>query len=176
MASGGDEIAARFSAIAARKVGAIVDSIGLLLAGLFAGFFYTFSISVVRGFGIVDNATYVESFQAINATIRNVAFGTVFFGLLPVLILAAVIHRKEARKNVAIRLLAISLVVATVAITFLGNVPLNETLATVDSTNSVEAEAARADFEDVWNQLNLWRSILSFGALACLAFKGKPSI
>jgi hypothetical protein len=59
---------------------AIALSVATILTGLFAGFFLTYSASVVLGLAQVDDVTYVRSFQGINATIRNVTFATFFFG------------------------------------------------------------------------------------------------
>ncbi len=137
------------------------------LAGLAAGFFFTYQISVTRGLAIVDDGTYVQSFQAINDTVRNVPFGIVFFGTVPAIALAAILHRGRARHTRVLIVSALVLAIATVVITFAGSVPLNEELATAAST-PIEAQAARADFELRWNRLNLARTLTSIGAAVAL--------
>ena len=60
-----------------------------VLAGLSAGFFYTYEASVTLGLAEVGDLTYVETFRAINDTIKNPVFRVVFFGSMPALALAA---------------------------------------------------------------------------------------
>jgi len=62
-----------------------------VLTGLSAGFFFAYESSVTRGLAEVDDLTYVQTFQAINATIKNPMFGTVFFGSLPALVLTGLL-------------------------------------------------------------------------------------
>lgn len=146
----------------------ISHAVALMLTGLFAGFFGTYSFSVVRGFAQLDDITYVESFQAINATIRNLEFAVVFFGALPAIVLALIANRSGARSKQLFRGAALVFVVATVVITFVGNVPLNRDLAEVTSVTPTSAASAREAFESTWNQLNLARTATSALAFAAL--------
>ncbi len=139
----------------------------LTLTGLFAGFFGTYSFSVVRGLAIADDSTYVAAFQGINETIRNVEFALVFFGALPAILLALIANR--GRNGQVFRLAALVLVFATMAITFVGNVPLNNELAEANAFDAQAATAARAAFENTWNQLNLARTATSAIAFIALA-------
>ena len=59
-----------------------------ILVGLSAGFFFTYEASVTLGLAEVSDVAYVETFQAINETVRNPAFGIVFFGSIPAMALA----------------------------------------------------------------------------------------
>jgi len=47
---------------------------------------------VTVGLGEVDDRTYVATFQAINDTIQNPAFGLVFFGAVPALVAALALN------------------------------------------------------------------------------------
>lgn len=143
----------------------LTAGLALVLTGLFAGFFGTYSFSVVRGLAATDDTTYVTAFQGINATIKNFEFAVVFFGALPAITLAMFANRSNRHANI-FRLIAAVLVLATVAITFIGNVPLNNELAASDAAAST---AARASFESTWNQLNLARTVTSALAFAALA-------
>jgi uncharacterized membrane protein len=58
-------------------------------AGMTAGCFFAYEVSVTRALADVDDTIYVATFQAINDTIRNAAFGIVFFGTVPAIALAS---------------------------------------------------------------------------------------
>lgn len=139
----------------------------LTLTGLFAGFFGTYSFSVVRGLAIADDSTYVAAFQGINETIRNAEFALVFFGALPAIIVALIANRGRSGQH--LRLAALVMVFATMAITFVGNVPLNNDFAEANAFDAQAATAARAAFENSWNQLNLARTATSALAFIALA-------
>ncbi len=141
-----------------------------ILSGLAAGFFYTYEASVTLGLAEVDSITYVETFQAINDTIRNPVFGLVFFGSLPALAVAAAVNwRTSAPIRRALLLLAPMFYLTTMAITFVGNVPLNDELGEIEPTTTAIADAARDDFEDDWNRLNLIRTVTAFGSFVTAA-------
>ena len=142
-----------------------------LVSGLAAGFFYTYEASVVRGLAEVSDPTYVETFQAINETVRNPVFGLVFFGTLPMLIVAAAANwGSSTAVRRGLLLAAPLLFLVAVAITATGNVSLNDDLAVVDIASTPGAVAdARAAFEDDWNRLNLLRALASFGSFLAVA-------
>ncbi len=144
--------------------------IATVLAGLSAGFFYAYESSVIRGLAEVDDLTYVQTFQAINDTIRNPLFGLVFFGSLPMLLIASALHRGR-RWTVQRTLLVLApvLYVVGMAITVTGNVPLNDELADVEASTVTIASEARDAFEDDWNRWNDYRSLSFVGAFAASA-------
>ena len=144
-------------------------TIATVLTGLFAGFFLTYSASVVLGLAEVDDVTYVRTFQAINATIRNAVFATFFFGCVPSIAAALFAHRRSDRATVALLTTGLLLCAGVVLITFVGNVPLNDELATYVELNATTAAAARDDFESTWNLLNLARAVLAVGGLIAVA-------
>ncbi len=151
------------------SLSAMTHGLALTLTGLFAGFFSTYTMSVVRGLGITDDVTYVTAFQGINDTIRNLEFGIVFFGTLPAVLLALGVNWGADRSGQYLRIGAAVLVLATILITFIGNVPLNTELADVNSADPVAATEARASFESLWNRLNLARTMTAIGAFVLLA-------
>ena len=136
-----------------------------MLVGLFAGFFYTYQFSVVRGLAVVDDQTYVVAFQGINDTIKNGWFGIVFFGTAPAILLASVLAAGVRQR---VLLTALAFAVATVVITFAGSVPLNNDLGEVIASSGSAASDARADFEETWNMLNLWRTVTSVAAFGLM--------
>ena len=61
-------------------------------AGLMAGLFYAFSISVMTGLGRVDDRTFVTAMQRINVAILNGWFALIFGGALVLTAVATVLH------------------------------------------------------------------------------------
>lgn len=147
-----------------------------VLAGLFAGFFLTYSASVQLGLARVDDLTYVRTFQEINATIRNPVFAVLFFGCVPAIALALVLHRRGQRRRTVLLAVGATACTAVMAITFLFNVPLNNELATFVDPSIAEARIARDGFETVWNRWNLARSILSVIGSIAVASAAVPSL
>jgi uncharacterized membrane protein len=137
-------------------------------AGLYAGLFWAWQVTVVPGLTKVDDATYVTTFQSLNERIENPWFLSVFLGA-PVLIAAALaMYRRSARPVVMLLSAALALNVLTFVITMAGNVPLNNELADYENITPEIAATARSDFEDTWNWLNLARTLTSIASLVCL--------
>ncbi|MEP6298552.1 MAG: DUF1772 domain-containing protein [Ilumatobacter sp.] len=151
------------------RLAGIAVIVATVLTGLFAGFFLTYSASVVLGLAQVDDLTYVRSFQAINATIRNATFAVFFFGCVPSILWALVANRAGGRTNITLLAFALTACAAVVVITFAGSVPLNDDLATYVDLDAASAAAERGDFESTWNRLNLVRSVLAVAGLVAVA-------
>jgi len=136
--------------------------------GLAAGFFYAYHVSVTRGHALVGDRAYVETMQAINATVRNWEFALGFFGAL-ILGAAALVLRAGRWRSATTWLLAagVGLHLAAFLVTMTVNVPLNEELARV-ALSGPDLAAVRADYEPAWNQANALRTGLSVAAFACL--------
>ena len=154
------------------KSGQMTLRISIVLAGLFAGFFYTYTISVTRGLAEVGDVTYVQTFQAINDTIRNGWFAIVFFGATPAAAIALAANRNLPKNAKRLIGLGTILLTGTVIITFAGNVVLNNSLGQVDGALPDVAATARAKFEHSWNQLNAIRTLLSTGGFVALVSAG----
>lgn len=147
-------------------------AVATVLVGLSAGFFFTYQASVTLGLAEVGDIAYVETFQAINDTIRNPAFAIVFFGSIPAMVAALVANRHETR---GIRMLigaALPLYLIGLIVTVTGNVPLNDELAGHEIITPSVAADARAVFEDDWNRLNLIRTVAIGGGFAALVAAG----
>jgi uncharacterized membrane protein len=116
--------------------------IAILLVGLSAGFFFSYAASVTLGLAQVDDITYVRTFQAINDTVTNAWFGVVFFGSVFALGAAVAANWSAGRSMRALTGIALALYLTGVAITGIGNVPLNDELATVTVPTTQSAEVA----------------------------------
>ncbi len=147
--------------------------VATLLVGLSAGFFFAYEASVTLGLARVGDVAYVESFQAINETVRNPAFGLVFFGSIPAIAVAVVVNWKSTAQPQRILLAAaLPLYLVGLLITGIGNVPLNDDLADLKQLTPAIAAEARADFEADWNRLNLMRALAIGASFATLAGAG----
>jgi uncharacterized membrane protein len=130
--------------------------------GLMAGFFFAFSIGVMRSLAKLPPAQGIAAMQSINVAVINPWFLTPFLGLAVmngVLIVAAVFHWNEPGTNY---ILAGGLlyILGTFLVTMLFNVPLNNRLA------SEEAVALWTDYLIVWTRWNHVRTITSLAASA----------
>src|SRR5690606_1151291 len=110
------------------------------------------------GLAKVDDRTFVSTMTHVNVAIVNPVFMLTFLGA-PALAALAVATSAPGARGWAIA--GLVLVLGTVAITAVGNVPLNDALA---------AGGSRADFETAWVRLNVARTLTSTASLACLAW------
>ena len=141
-----------------------------VLAGLSAGFFFAYQFSVTRGLAEIDDRAYVDAFQAINRTVVNPRFGTVFFGAIVAIVAALIANWRADRPLRFLITAAAVLYVLGGAVTGAGNVPLNDTLAGYTDLTPTVASDARADFESDWNRYNLIRTTAFTASFGCLVF------
>jgi uncharacterized membrane protein len=157
--------------------------VGLWASALSAGFFYTYSVSVMPGLAVADPLSAISAMQGINAVIRTPVFAFAFFGAL-LLPLAAALLAWLARDR---RVAALAFTCAAVygagvfAVTFAVNVPLNESLASANPSRDAAAGtwAAYEQSWTAWNHVRAVASSLAFAALAgavVLHFARGPSI
>ncbi len=135
-----------------------------ILGALNAGFFFTWSFTVLQGLNTIDPAVAVSAMQGINNNIRSFAFGAVFFGT-PALGLLTGLGLLLTRKRLsgALTLVGALSLVASVAITALMNLPLNEALA---GANQAHVDALWQAYSSAWlsaNHLRLGTSLLGAG-------------
>ncbi len=137
--------------------------------GLIAGFFYTYEVSVMRGFARLSDADFISAMQAVNATIRNWGFAPSFFGAVVLLLIAAALHWREWRQLKGMLILAACLLYIGGAflLTLLINVPMNDWLAAQGpAALMVDAGAIRVQYEADWVFWNLVRTLASGLAFA----------
>lgn len=134
------------------------------LTGLLAGTFFTWNNAVTSGIGRLPDIAYLQAFQAMNRTILNPSFYLVFLG--PVLFSLIAAFQHKGNSPLIFKLLitaAIIYFVGVLLVTMLGNVPLNELLnkTPLSEISLAEAKNLREKFEGPWNQLHLFRTVLS---------------
>jgi len=139
----------------------LVSALG---CGLMAGFFFAFSVCVMKALGAIAPAHGISAMQSINVVVINPWFLIPFFGtaVLSVLLsFAAVLgwHEPGAGYVVAGGLLYS---LGTFLVTILFNVPRNNALAAVAATGT-EGAALWADYLITWTK---WNHVRTIAALA----------
>ncbi len=144
-----------------------------LLIGLNAGFFYTWSFTIMQSLDLVPSLHAVSVMQSINANIRTPWFGMLFFGA-PVLALIATILNGLRARDTAFVLSAIAFVAiaANVATTVLIHLPWNAALGAVDPITLVDARATWLEYSDKWTTANHLRTLESVIAFLAMLMAG----
>lgn len=145
---------------------------GLVATALFAGLFYSFSIAVMPGLRRADDRTFVSAMQEINVAILNPWFALSFGGAPVLTLLASALQIPVVERGVLPWVAAGAvLCLATVAITVVVNVPLNNALAEAGTPDDHDALAlVRKRFEARWVRWNVARTFTSAAAVGCLGW------
>jgi uncharacterized membrane protein len=136
-------------------------------SGVVAGFFFAFSVCVMRALGRLPPDQGIAAMQSINVVVLNPWFFMAFFGTAAVCILLAVFSLFNWSASHAIYLLAGSLLylAGSIFVTMVFNVPLNDALAAVNP-NSAEGAALWTRYLAHWTAWNHVRTATSFAAAA----------
>ena len=147
------------------KTETIILASAILLTGLMAGIFFTWSNAVKPGIGKLSDLEYLRSLQSMNRVILNKAFIGIFLGAIIAVALVPIFHFKIAPNSIFWLLLLAPVIywIGVFGVTVFGNIPLNEILDKInlESITSEEIKALRTSIEVKWNNLNLIRSISS---------------
>jgi uncharacterized membrane protein len=136
-----------------------------VLTGLLAGVFFGFSVAVNGGLHRLKAGEYVRAMQSINKVIINPLFMLSFMGPALLLPLAAFLYR-DGDAFWLLTAASTLYVIGVFGVTAGGNVPLNDKLATVTSTDPAALDAARLAFEKPWNRLHTIRTLCAVAATA----------
>jgi uncharacterized membrane protein len=144
-------------------------ALAILASAWSAGFFWTWSFSVMPGLSAAPPHVAIEAMRAANANIRTVFFAFVFFGPLPLSILAgaAAWFAGERTCGGAALAAAAAYAVGVIVVTFIVNVPLNNALADAPVTTS-SAAATWLDYARPWTAWNNVRVSASTATLLLL--------
>lgn len=141
--------------------GAIVV-VAVVLTGLSAGLFATFSYVVMPGLRRVDDGAFVASMRAINVAILNPVFAVVFGGAA-VALAAALVTSWDAEARPWLLAALVLYVVGAFVVTGAVNIPLNDAL----EAGSGEPSQLRESFERRWVVWNHVRSTLTVTSFVC---------
>ena len=139
----------------------------VLGSGVVAGFFFAFSVCVMRALGRLPRDQGIAAMQSINVVVLNPWFFTAFFGTAAVCMILAVLSLFTWSASRALYLLAGSglYLAGSIVVTMACNVPLNDALAAVNP-HSAAGAALWTRYHAHWTAWNHVRTAASFGAAA----------
>lgn len=143
--------------------------INCVLTGLLAGVFYAYSVSVNGALKQLKDIEYIRAMQAINRVIQNPLFFICFMG--PLVTLPWVTALAHGEPQFWLLLVATCVYyIGSFGLTVTGNVPLNERLDKISSTQSTPEQlaAARRTYETPWVTLHTIRTLASILAFVLL--------
>jgi uncharacterized membrane protein len=148
----------------ARGTVALVCALG---SGLIAGFFFAFSICVMKALGKLPPAQGIAAMQSINVVVINPVFLIVFLGTgaLCLFTLVGSIVRWQAAGAAYLLTGSLLYVVGSILVTMVFNVPRNNALAAV-APDTAEAATLWASYLSTWTAWNHVRMVASLGAAA----------
>lgn len=135
----------------------------VIAAGLLAGLFYAYSVSVLPGLARAGDRSFVEAMRGINVAIINGWFMLSFLGA-PVLAGVAVFLNLDAGAALWWTVAGFACLVAVLVVTAVVHIPLNNAL----DAGGDDFAQVRARFERRWVRWNVLRTLLSAGGLGCL--------
>ena len=143
----------------------IVLATAILLTGIMAGIFFTWSNAVMPGIGKLDDLDFLQGLKSMNRVILNNAFMAVFGGAMIAVFLLPVFNFSSFPKALFWFYVGTFLLyaVGVFGVTVNGNVPLNELLdgTNLDQLSVPEIKALREAIESPWNSYNLIRTVCS---------------
>jgi uncharacterized membrane protein len=132
-------------------------------AGLVAGLFYAFSVSVMPGLARGDDKTFVEGMRGINVAIINGWFMLSFIGA-PLLAGVAVIMQLGNGAPLWWTVAGFACLVAMIVLTGAVHIPMNNALMEGGDAYARVREA----FETRWVRWNIVRTLVAIGGFASL--------
>ena len=146
--------------------------VALLSSGLLAGLYYAYAVSVMPALGAFDDRTFIDVMNKINVVIVNPPFLLTFLGSVGFTALAGACYLKPGARPVLIWIgIGLALNIASLVITSVVNVPLNDKLATAaGSTSAADLASLRAQFESSWVRWNMIRALANTAATGVLGW------
>ncbi len=147
----------------------VVTLISALGSGLMAGFFFAFSVSVMKALGRLPPAQGIAAMQSINVVVINPVFLIAFFGTAVACVAVAISALSTWHRPGAAYLLAGGLLylAGSFLVTIAFNVPRNNALAAVDPA-SADGAALWASYLTAWTAWNHVRTAAALAAAASL--------
>lgn len=148
------------------RISLITQCLTILLLGLMAGFFCTYSANVNFATLELGGPAYAHMQAALNRNVRHAGFFICFFGPIPLGLLALATAWPQRQTNWW-RLLAASVTAYALGIVLFTrqvNLPLN---FLTESWTPTTIPPDWSQVRDAWNRANAWRSGLSLTLFAC---------
>ena len=154
------------------SIAVLLSAMNLVLTGAITGFFYAYSVSVMRGLDAVTPQSAIIAMQGINATVRNAMFAPAFFGTPVAAIAAGAVFLILGRKRAGLAMLAAAAIyiVGAFVPTFAVNVPMNNELAGVNLSTASQPDKIWTEYSDPWTWWNSLRTAFSALSLILVGF------
>jgi len=148
----------------------VLTLVSALGCGLMAGFFFAFSVSVMKALGRLPPAQGIAAMQSINVVVINPVFFIAFFGTAAASVGVVISAIKNWDEPGATYLLVGGLLylIGSFLVTIAFNVPRNNALAAVDPA-SAGGDALWASYLTVWTAWNHVRTAAALVAAAALS-------
>ncbi len=142
----------------------VVGTTALLGSALVGGIFFAFSSFVMKALARVPSAEGITAMQSINVVVLNPSFLGAFIGTAVLSLAAGGLALADWGRPSASFFLggAIFYLVGTFLVTALGNVPLNDQLAAVSTTDP----GARDVWERYLGRWTMWNHVRTAAAMA----------
>ncbi|MFI6846336.1 DUF1772 domain-containing protein [Kitasatospora sp. NBC_00085] len=143
-----------------------------ITTGLSAGLFYAYACSVMPGLRGTEDRTFIDVMQRINVAILNGWFLLGFVGALVTTAVAVALHLPaDGHRILPAAVAALVFYAASLVVTRVINIPLNDALAAAGEPGRIADPAAvRGRFEARWVRWNVARALLCTAALGCLCW------
>ena len=143
----------------------LLTTLCALGCGLMAGFFFAFSICVMKALGKLPTEQGIAAMQSINVVVINPWFLTAFFGTAAACVFAAVVSLLRWHDPRAGYWLAggVLYLVGTILVTMVFNVPRNNALAAAPaaSPDATRLWAAYLSEWTVWNHVRMIAALMA---------------
>lgn len=144
--------------------------LAVFTTSIVAGTVFAYANSVMPGLRKGDDRTFVLSVRELNSSVDNLVFLLVSNGaLVGQIIFIALASYSHDFDKVLMGSVALAAYIATLLITFLGNLPLNKAIIGAELPKDNEGwKHLRVKFESRWTRLNLIRTTTSMVSVAAL--------
>lgn len=139
----------------------VLSGLAVCTTGIIAGTVFAYANSVMPGLRKSDDRTFVLSARHLTSSVANPTFLVISNGaLLAQIGFVGVAVYLQQFDTVLLGSIALVCYVATLLITFLGNLPLNKAIISAELPNSDSGwKELRVHFESRWTSLNLLRTM-----------------
>ena len=156
------------------NIQSIIVAAAILLTGIMAGIFFTWSNAVMPGIGKLHDLEFLQAFKSMNRVILNQAFLAVFGGAILTVLLVPISHFTLFPKALFWFYVCVFVIYAigVFGVTVNGNIPLNELLDQANLTNMSghELKNLRETIESKWVSYNLIRTVCTPVTFTCLIY------
>lgn len=134
--------------------------LALIGSALIGGIFFAFSNFIMKALARLPSSEGMAAMQSINVVVLNPLFLGVFMGTAVISLLVSIltIMRWETPAAPYFLIGVLFYIVGTFLVTGIGNVPLNNQLASITATNPVASDTWQ-HYLDRWTQLNTIRTV-----------------